>query len=252
MAEDKRNRPFNEDRDRSRRQQRTGNYGGAYSSDYGSPYGGGYEQSSYGNRRQDRLSDSEWDRDEYRQGDLWEREQHLRSDRGGWGRGDTKGASYGGDYNRSRYGEGHRDDYGRSNYNRAGSDRDRDWWDKSRDEVSSWFGDDDAERRRRMDEQRAGAMHRGKGPKGYRRSEERIREDAYDRLTDDDRVDASNIQVQMEGDDVVLTGSVHSREEKRRAEDLVERVSGVQNVQNRLRVERDETRGGTGHERDRM
>ena len=238
MAEDKRNRLFNEDRDSDRGGQRYGNYGGAYSS--------GYEQSNYGNHS------SEWDRDEYRRGDIWEREQHLRSDRGGWDRDDTRRASYGGGYDRNRYNEGRRDDYGRSDYHRAGSDRDRDWWDKSRDEVSSWFGDDDAERRRRMDEQREGAVHRGKGPKGYRRSEERIREDAYDRLTDDDRVDATNIQVQMEGDDVVLTGSVHSREEKRRAEDLVERVSGVRNVQNRLRIERDETRGGTGYERDRM
>jgi osmotically-inducible protein OsmY len=249
MAEYNRNREHQSnqdwDRDRSRREgQRSrtsyGDYGGAYSSDYGSAYGAGNDQSRTGNRR----SDSEWDRDEYRQGDLWEREQHLRSDRQ-----NMQGGTYGG--NRSRYGdEGRHEGYGR----RASGDRsgnDRDWWDRSRDEVSSWFGDDEAERRRRMDEQRAGAIHRGKGPKGYRRSEERIREDAYDRLTDDDRVDATNIQVQMEGDDVVLSGSVNSREEKRRAEDLVERVSGVRNVQNRLRVERDESRGSTGHERDR-
>ncbi len=46
--------------------------------------------------------------------------------------------------------------------------------DKTRDEVSSWFGDGDAARRRRMDEIRD---HRGKGPKNYQRSSERIKED---------------------------------------------------------------------------
>jgi osmotically-inducible protein OsmY len=219
------------DRERQRSRQHSGNYGGAYG------------QSSYGTRRQ--VGDSEWDRDEYRQGSIWEREHHLRADR--QDRRDIKG-----DYDEGRSGSYGISQYGSRPASRDRAGGDRDWWDRSRDEVSSWFGDDEAERRRRMDEQRAGAVHRGKGPKGYRRSEERIREDAYDRLTDDDYVDATDIQVQMEGDDVVLTGSVHSREEKRRAEDLVERVSGVRNVQNRLRVERDQSRGTTGSERDRV
>ncbi len=52
------------------------------------------------------------------------------------------------------------------------------------DEVASWFGDEDAARRREQD-------HRGKGPAGYTRSDERIREDANDTLTEDWRVDAS-------------------------------------------------------------
>ncbi|GLQ54744.1 hypothetical protein GCM10010862_20030 [Devosia nitrariae] len=36
---------------------------------------------------------------------------------------------------------------------------------------------------------------------------------------------------------MTLNGSVHSREDKRRAEDLADDVSGVRNVQNNLRVE---------------
>jgi hypothetical protein len=80
--------------------------------------------------------------------------------------------------------------------------------------------------------------HRGKGPKGYHRSEERIREDAYERLTYDDTVDATNIEVQVQGDDLILTGTVNSREEKRRAENIVESISGVRNVENRIRVGR--------------
>jgi Flp pilus assembly secretin CpaC len=80
--------------------------------------------------------------------------------------------------------------------------------------------------------------HRGKGPKDYKRSEDRIKEDVCDRLSDDDMVDASHIQIQVQGQEVVLTGSVSSREEKRRAEDVVESISGVRNVENRLRVGR--------------
>lgn len=216
-------------RQRQRSRQHYGNYGGAYGeSSYGS-------QGAYGN-------DSEWDRDEYRQGSIWEREHHLPGDREE--RRDQQGRGYGVGRARHPYDDdARRRSYeGYSDRRPAGRGRDRDdrdWWDRGRDEVASWFGDDDAERRRRMDEQRSGGDHRGKGPKGYRRSEERIREDAYDRLTEDDYVDATDIRVQLEDDEVVLSGTVHSREEKRRAEDLVERVSGVRNVQNRLKVERE-------------
>jgi osmotically-inducible protein OsmY len=122
-----------------------------------------------------------------------------------------------------------------------GYDHQRDLWDRSRDEVSSWFGDRDAERRREMD--KTMGQHRGKGPRGYQRSEERIREDVCDRLTEDDRVDATDIEVKVEGTEVVLSGNVHSREEKRRAEDVVESIPGVKNVENRIHVYRPDDTG---------
>jgi hypothetical protein len=78
--------------------------------------------------------------------------------------------------------------------------------------------------------------HKGKGPKNYHRSEERIREDVCDRLSDDYVIDASDIDIKVNGSDVILSGTVNSRQEKRRAEDLAESVSGVTNVQNQLRV----------------
>ena len=40
----------------------------------------------------------------------------------------------------------------------------------------------------------------------------------------------------MSGSEVVLSGTVNNREEKHRAEDLAESVSGVKNVQNQLRI----------------
>jgi len=78
--------------------------------------------------------------------------------------------------------------------------------------------------------------HRGLGPKGYQRSDERIREDVCERLTDDPFIDASDIEVEVKGREVTLSGTVASRGLRRRAEDLAELASGVAHVQNNLRV----------------
>jgi osmotically-inducible protein OsmY len=165
------------------------------------------------------------------------------------------GSTYGGysdrgrsDYERS-YGSGNWPDYGRSDYGRSSyggsrygdafreQDRDRGWWDKTTDEVSSWFGDEEAERRRKMDRMRG--QHRGRGPKGYTRSDERIKEDINDRLSDDPFIDATEIDVTVTNGEVTLTGKVDDRSDKRRAEDIAEAVSGVINVENRIRVNRE-------------
>ncbi|MEO7120994.1 MAG: BON domain-containing protein, partial [Ginsengibacter sp.] len=129
------------------------------------------------------------------------------------------------------------DRYGRfvnreNNYNNM---QDRDWWDKTKDEVSSWFGDDEAERRRKMDDIRD-YNHKGKGPKNYKRSPERIKEDINDKLSDNWMIDASEIEVEVNGTEVTLNGTVDRRVNKRMAEDIAESVSGVTHVQNNLRV----------------
>jgi len=76
----------------------------------------------------------------------------------------------------------------------------------------------------------------GRGPRGYQRGDERIREDVCDRLTDDPRIDAADVEVQVARGEVTLTGSVRTREEKRFTEDLVERITGVREVNNSLKV----------------
>jgi hypothetical protein len=88
--------------------------------------------------------------------------------------------------------------------------------------------------------------HRGRGPKGYRRSDGRILEDVNDRLTEDPRVDASEIQVDVQAGEVTLTGTVDSREARRRAEDVAEGASGVTYVMNNLRVRQPGGSGATG------
>jgi BON domain len=87
--------------------------------------------------------------------------------------------------------------------------------------------------------------YHGRGPKGYTRSDDRIREDVSERLADDPTVDASDITVAVQGGEVTLTGTVNSRDQKRRAEDCVEAVSGVREVINQLRLRR---LGGTESE----
>lgn len=119
-------------------------------------------------------------------------------------------------------GEGYARDY-------FGDDNQRGFIDRATDEVKSWWGDEDAARRREQD-------HAGKGPSDYTRSDERIREDANDRLTEDWRVDARSVTVAVEKGEVTLSGTVPSRQEKHRAEETVERISGVKHVQNNLRV----------------
>jgi osmotically-inducible protein OsmY len=105
----------------------------------------------------------------------------------------------------------------------------RGWWDRTKDEVRSWMGDVDAEHRREED-------YRGRGPRGYARSDERIREDVSDWLTEDRYVDASEIDVAVAGGEVTLTGTVSTREMKRRAENIAAEALGVKDVHNSLRV----------------
>jgi len=222
-------------------------------------------------------------------------------------------------YDRDRY---ERDRYDRDRYDRDRTDRD--WQDRDRygrsdrgpvaratDEVRSWFGDDDAQRRRERDDRdndrwnrddrwrgtssstdidrdrdrsreygyargsqefgpegygapvrysrfgtgygQEGSSYRqgyaqsterwrvpgpfvGRGPRGYQRSEERIREEINDRLTAHGLLDASDVNLQIQNGEVTLTGFVDSREAKRAAEDCAEDVSGVREVHNHLRI----------------
>ena len=77
----------------------------------------------------------------------------------------------------------------------------------------------------------------GRGPQGYHRSDDRIREDVSDRLMQHGRVDASNLTVDVANGEVTLNGSVHSRQAKRMAEDVAESVLGVTDVHNNLKVQ---------------
>lgn len=80
----------------------------------------------------------------------------------------------------------------------------------------------------------------GKGPKGWKRSDERIKDEVCEALNDDYQVDASDIDVSVKDGHVQLSGTVDSRMTKRMAERCVESIRGVQDVQNNLRIKQSE------------
>jgi len=203
-----------------------------YGDEYGSNYGGGFERG----------------------------EGRYRDTTGGY----SQRSSYPGGYRSESYGQGGRSygDYEHREGRRYSQDRDwnegrgswegrggyegrdrhqgeeRGWWDRLQDTVASWFGDEEAERRTRLER-----PYQGRGPKGYRRSDDRIREDVNDRLSEG-YLDATEVEVSVSSGEVVLSGTVDSRADKRRAEAIAENVSGVTNVENRIRV-RDRQQSGS-------
>ncbi len=76
----------------------------------------------------------------------------------------------------------------------------------------------------------------GVGPRGYKRSDDLITDDINDHLTWDDRIDATDIQVDVNEGIVTLTGSVETRRDKRIAEDIADDVAGVADVNNNLQI----------------
>src|SRR5207244_7295019 len=93
----------------------------------------------------------------------------------------------------------------------------------------------------------------GRGPKGYRRSDERIREDVSDRLLTHPDIDASEIEVTVKNGIITLSGTVEDRHEKRLADYIAEDAVGVDDVDNRLKVRHGfwaTVMGETGAERE--
>lgn len=88
--------------------------------------------------------------------------------------------------------------------------------------------------------------HAGKGPRNYKRSDDRILEDVNEQLTRHPMIDATDIEVTVTEGEVVLRGTVDRRETKRMAEDVAENVSGVKNVRNEIRVQDQQARKDKG------
>jgi hypothetical protein len=181
----------------------------------GRPYYGG--QSGQGNRGYYREG---WRGYGARPGNMGygDRQRPDQWNRDAYGLGGFNSGQRGPYYTAAEYGEDNpriRDSW---NWNRSDSDRDR----YNRDEES--FGD-------------KVKNFFGMGPKGYKRSDDRIREDISERLEDHPDVDASNIEVVVTEGVVTLSGTVDERRAKRLAEDATENVRGVKDVNNQIRVQ---------------
>jgi hypothetical protein len=153
----------------------------------------------------------------------------------GWRRGRVSGG-YGSQYDAWRSGAG---------FPPAGFGFGADEWPRGGFDDSDWQVTRPARGRAASARDGDRADYRGRGPRGYRRSDDRVREEVCERLTDDRLVDASDVEVRVQDGEVTLTGSVSSRDQKRHAEDCVLRIPGVDDVINQLRVqpaERDDHR----------
>lgn len=78
--------------------------------------------------------------------------------------------------------------------------------------------------------------HYGKGPQGYARTDERLREIICERLAEHDGIDASDIEVEVRNGEVTLRGTVDTRVMKYEAEECAEHVMGVRELDNRIKV----------------
>lgn len=109
----------------------------------------------------------------------------------------------------------------------------------SRDRDAMGSGERDQQRYGSSSEQGPiGALKRMfRGPKGYTRSDERIREDVCDALANLQDIDPSDVEVQVRSGEVTLTGTVEMRHFKHRIEDAAENVAGVKDVNNQIRVQ---------------
>lgn len=90
--------------------------------------------------------------------------------------------------------------------------------------------------------------HTGRGPKGYKRSDQQICEEACQRLERDGEIDASDIEVTAQDGVIHLRGTVPDRRMKRRAEECVESVYGARDVMNELRVQQQSGESWQGSE----
>lgn len=81
------------------------------------------------------------------------------------------------------------------------------------------------------------SQHRGKGPKSFKRSDDRLMEEICQQLEDNDELDATNIDVRVTNGEVTLSGTVESRRDKRLADEIAEGVRGVKDIKNEITLE---------------
>jgi osmotically-inducible protein OsmY len=91
---------------------------------------------------------------------------------------------------------------------------------------------------RSAERRKSGGSQTGQGAQFHRRSDDKIHEEIWELLTNNPDLDASDVELHVESGEVTLTGTVDSRDAKWLTEDLVTSVTGVREVNNRLKVAR--------------
>jgi hypothetical protein len=244
----------NRDRDISEQYGRGGYYGGGY---YGGPYGRMERDESWNPEyRREGFGREGW-REGWRGGE-WEGGPYGGRYGGGGADYGNREPGYGGSYygREPAYGGGYTPYYGRErgyggSFAREPYDRER--FDRENfgpygygSSAYSGSGYPRSSYGAGWGRETARESYFGRGPRGYRRSDERIREEVNDRLTWHPDIDASDIEVSVENGEVALTGVVENRRVKRLAADIADDVMGVEDVHNQLKVRHGFLAGLTG------
>ena len=86
-----------------------------------------------------------------------------------------------------------------------------------------------------------------RGPKGYKRSDERIKEDISERVWRAEYIDSSEVTIAVKDGAVTLSGTVPERWMRHEIENIADNCMGVQDIENSVRVQRPMI-GGMGAE----
>jgi osmotically-inducible protein OsmY len=196
-------------------QDRFGGMGGQGSMgrhDYSSRQGmqqGGYGQGQYGQGQYGQGMQGNYGQGQYGQGQYGQG-QYGQGMQGGYGQGQYGQGMPQGQYGLGQYGLGMQGGYGQGQYGQYG------------------LGQYGLGRGR----------FTGRGPRGYKRSNERLTEEINEKLTQHPDINAEEIEIKVQNGEVTLTGVVDDRQTKRMVEDIVEEISGVNELHNQLRVNR--------------
>lgn len=132
-----------------------------------------------------------------------------------------------------------------------------DWRDRSGEGARNWLSDE-SRRVAGVDDPRGISHLSGYGtpgsrpygqqglygrqtPKGYTRSDERIKDDVCEHLYHANDIDLSDVSIETRNGTLILEGTVPERRMKHRIEDIAEQCIGVSDVENRIRVSRGES-----------
>src|SRR6185437_6340518 len=152
----------------------------------------------------------------------------------GYGYGNQRPYGQGGNWGRQGQGQGNYGrGYGQDDYNQSYNQRPYGNQGQSQG-MNDWYF---------MEYYFIPGPHTGKGPQNYQRSDDMIRDDIHNRLTQHGQLDASNVELNVKNGEVTLTGTVEDRQSKRMAEDIAESVTGVKDVHNQLHVQQRQTSG---------
>lgn len=204
-----------------------------------------YEGLQFGDRDRERSNRSQRDRD-------YDTDRSLRgntyeSERWGAGGNDRESSrdystGYARDYNRDMprdYTSSPSSTYGSGGYYGSSNEP------NSRPQSSSgnWASTDTTGTRYSDRSSRPQSSYAGKGPKNFKRSDERIQEEVSEMLARHHDINAEDIEVNVKEGEVTLSGTVSERRMKHMAEDVAERCFGVKDVINNIRIKKDESLG---------